>query len=301
MIESLWSIAQRCDGVRCDMAILQLNDVFSKTWAHIPAIGLVANIRILGGRDRSGEKEPSGISFSPPKRIGDLSRVCNPSVFISPTTNCFTINCVTAIMRVCSAICWRCSERCWPRACIFWRTTTSAGSHRLLPAEHRAAALLLLGLPGMRLIHEGQLEGRLLQAPVYSADGRISLRTLKYLRCTSNCLRRLKVAVGRGEWKLLQPLGWPDKPEARKISSSCSGSNPRASSIWWLLILCLIPVSAKFGSLNPTSPPQIGRCATVWERKSMRGTAWIRRLEGLHFDLPAHGAQLWRFRSRQGA
>ena len=37
MQKLLLSIATRCDGVRCDMAMLLLNDVFAKTWAHLPS------------------------------------------------------------------------------------------------------------------------------------------------------------------------------------------------------------------------------------------------------------------------
>ncbi|MEY2428562.1 MAG: hypothetical protein QOJ40_1447, partial [Verrucomicrobiota bacterium] len=36
MTELLQSIAKRCDGVRCDMAMLLLNDVFAKTWDRFP-------------------------------------------------------------------------------------------------------------------------------------------------------------------------------------------------------------------------------------------------------------------------
>ncbi|MEI2725503.1 MAG: alpha-amylase family glycosyl hydrolase [Verrucomicrobiota bacterium] len=36
MQKLLLAIATRCDGVRCDMAMLLLNDVFAKTWAHLP-------------------------------------------------------------------------------------------------------------------------------------------------------------------------------------------------------------------------------------------------------------------------
>ena len=39
----------------------------------------------------------------------------------------------------------------------------------LSPAEHRAAALLILGLPGMRFLHEGQLSGARLKIPVQLA------------------------------------------------------------------------------------------------------------------------------------
>ena len=36
MTQLLQSIARRCDGVRCDMAMLLLNDVFAKTWERFP-------------------------------------------------------------------------------------------------------------------------------------------------------------------------------------------------------------------------------------------------------------------------
>lgn len=39
MLGILRTIAARCDGVRCDMAMLMLRDVFAKTWATHPRIG----------------------------------------------------------------------------------------------------------------------------------------------------------------------------------------------------------------------------------------------------------------------
>ena len=39
MRKLILSIAAKCDGVRCDMAMLLLNDVFAKTWAHLPHDG----------------------------------------------------------------------------------------------------------------------------------------------------------------------------------------------------------------------------------------------------------------------
>lgn len=35
LIATLREISQHCDGLRCDMAMLVLNDIFSKTWAHL--------------------------------------------------------------------------------------------------------------------------------------------------------------------------------------------------------------------------------------------------------------------------
>jgi hypothetical protein len=36
MKQLLLSVAARCDGVRCDMAMLLLNDVIARTWSHLP-------------------------------------------------------------------------------------------------------------------------------------------------------------------------------------------------------------------------------------------------------------------------
>src|SRR5208337_2510940 len=37
MSDLLRAVADRCDGVRCDMAMLVLNDIFGRTWAEFPA------------------------------------------------------------------------------------------------------------------------------------------------------------------------------------------------------------------------------------------------------------------------
>ena len=34
VIETLHEIADQCDGVRCDMAMLVMNDVFARTWGN---------------------------------------------------------------------------------------------------------------------------------------------------------------------------------------------------------------------------------------------------------------------------
>jgi glycosidase len=43
MTDLLLSVAERCDGVRCDMAMLLLSDVFSKTWEHFPVTSSTPN------------------------------------------------------------------------------------------------------------------------------------------------------------------------------------------------------------------------------------------------------------------
>src|SRR4030088_1218397 len=77
----------------------------------------------------------------------------------------------------------------------------------LSPAEHRAAALLILGLPGMRFLHEGQLTGarrkipvQLLRRPVEPADEQIERMYRELL------LALPASAVGQGMAEVLRPV-----------------------------------------------------------------------------------------------
>ena len=57
VIETISSIAQQCDGIRCDMAMLFLNPIFERTWGG-RAGGATRN-RVLGGCDlRHQERVP---------------------------------------------------------------------------------------------------------------------------------------------------------------------------------------------------------------------------------------------------
>src|SRR4029078_11959819 len=52
----LQSIADRCDGVRCDMAMLVLTDDFAKTWPSFP-VSNDADAGRSGGGNPNGESE----------------------------------------------------------------------------------------------------------------------------------------------------------------------------------------------------------------------------------------------------
>src|SRR5262249_38278366 len=79
------------------------------------------------------------------------------------------------------------------------------------PARARAAALTALTLPGARLTHEGQLDGRKVHLPVFLGrrppeprDEALSEFYGRLLRATSPWVFR------EGEWRLCEHFGWPD-------------------------------------------------------------------------------------------
>ena len=166
----------------------------------------------------------------------------------------------------------------------------------LSPAEHRAAALLILSLPGMRLLHDGQLEGARIKIPV------------QLLRCQAEPSRKdigqmyqqmlvtlQKTAVGRGNAVILKPL------EAR-------AGNPTVQNfviVQWqaeppdfdLAVVNLAPHRSQcYAGLR------IGNLADhTWLMRDLLGSKACRnsgsdlRKQGLYLDLPEHGAQLFHF------
>jgi hypothetical protein len=79
------------------------------------------------------------------------------------------------------------------------------------PEEHRTAAVLIGTLPGARLYHEGQFEGRKVRLPVFlgrrpdePADKELENFYKRLLAATASPV------FGSGEWSLCERSGWAD-------------------------------------------------------------------------------------------
>jgi len=88
------------------------------------------------------------------------------------------------------------------------------------PAQERAAAVVIATLPGARLFHEGQLEGRKVRPPVFlgrrpdeRADEGLRAFYAKLLQAINNPVFR------DGEWSLCDRTGWPDNPSYLNLVS----------------------------------------------------------------------------------
>ena len=71
VIDTLDSIAEQCDGVRCDMAMLVINDVFERTWGERG--GARPAERLLADGDRAPSEAATPSSSSSPRRTGTSS------------------------------------------------------------------------------------------------------------------------------------------------------------------------------------------------------------------------------------
>jgi hypothetical protein len=165
---------------------------------------------------------------------------------------------------------------------------------RLSLVEHRPAAVAMLALPGMRFLHERQLEGARVQLPVQLGvrpsepvdEGVCALyrQILAALRVTG---------VGEGEANLLKArAAWPGNPTAENILLVLWGASKSRAA---LAVVNL----AGHASQCRVSLPISHEPAATWRLRDVLGAeSWERSAEelggpGLFLDLQAHAAQLF--------
>jgi hypothetical protein len=162
----LQAVAARCDGVRCDMAMLMLPDVFTRTWGRPLAPGghpagfwgeAVAAVRedwpsfVFLAEAYWGLElrlQDLGFDFTYDKELYDLVRDGDAA---------------GARARL-----WREPDRRarWAR---FLENHDEPRAEEVFGPRRVAAATVTLLAPGLRLFHEGQLEGRRVRVPVQLA------------------------------------------------------------------------------------------------------------------------------------
>jgi len=225
MTGELLKIASQCDGVRCDMAMLVLPDVFERTWGHAaPPFWPEATreVRRLNRGfcfmaevywDLEWTLLQQGFDYAYDKRLYDRLREGH-----------------TRAVRdhLCGGLDYQ------RRLARFLENHDEARAAAFFPADkHEAAAVLTYLAPGLRFFHQGQLEGRLKRvsphlgrAPDDPADGRLQWFYDSLLQ-----VLQLPV-VRRGEWRLLDcvpacpgdgsnaafiAFAWQDKHGARLL------------------------------------------------------------------------------------
>ncbi|HEV2376179.1 MAG TPA: alpha-amylase family glycosyl hydrolase [Streptosporangiaceae bacterium] len=212
---TLAEIADQCDGIRCDMAMLMINDVFAKTWGTkagpAPAEEfwptVLGELRkrhpdvVLAAEaywDMEWELQQQGFNFCYDKRLYDriLERAA-PAVRDH----------LRADLGYQSRLLRFLENHDEPRI-----------ASRLDPEAERAAAVSIATLPGATLWHEGQFEGRKVRPPVFLArrpDEPPDTELAAWYR------RLLAIVAGdqvrAGTWQLLEASGWPDNQSCQDL------------------------------------------------------------------------------------
>ena len=297
MIEALQSIAGRCDGVRCDMAMLVLNDVFAKTWAHLPAavepiaaefwtegIGAVRKTspeflflaEVYWGLE--SRLQALGFDYTYDKILYD--RLVHRDY---PGVQRHLLEATPAFIAASAHFLENHDE---PRIAT-----------RLSLTEHTAAALLILSLPGMRFLYEGKLEGSLIFTKVQLGRRPREVAQPEIVALYENLLLVLRrTAVGVGTFQLITPRSaWFGNATHQNFVMVQWQKEPHEFD------LAVINLADHRGQCYaPLTMAGLGQ--HHWEMRDLLGPErHVRRgddleQQGLYLDLPAHGAQLFHCR-----
>ncbi len=218
-IATVKAIAGQCDGVRCDMAMLMMNDIFQKTWGEragarpeadywptlIGAVRAVQPDFLFMAEaywDLEWQLQQQGFDFCYDKKLYDRLEH-------GPAEN------VRGHLQADLAY--------QQRLVRFIENHDEPRAAAAFPAErHRAAAVTALSLPGAKLLYEGQFEGRQVRLPVF-----LGRRPEEPVDAGLQAFyRKLLPAVAgeplrSGEWQLCPVEGWPDNHSCHNLVAWC--------------------------------------------------------------------------------
>ena len=286
MRTELLHIAGQCDGVRCDMAMLLLPEVFERTWGMEPAPfwdDTIPGVRgsypqfVLMAEVYWGLEETLqqlGFDYTYDKRLYDrlLDLRARPV--------CEHFQAGPEFQRKSVRFLENHDER--RAAAVF------------SPDVHEAAAVLTYLSPGLRLFHQGQFEGRRIHIPIQLTHGpaepeNSAVRSL-YQHLLA-CLQRS--CVRDGAWQL------------RESSPAWEGNWTDDNFICWqwnleqeLPLLICVNYSAMQSQCYVHLPDLPVASHTVVLQDLMHPTAYTRdtgdlRQHGLYLDLPAWGCHVF--------
>jgi glycosidase len=216
-VETLANIASQCDGVRCDMAMLLLNSIFERTWGSRAGLkppteywaDLIAAIKSAHPEflfiaeaywDREWELQQQGFNFCYDKRFSDRLAHGNAESLRAH---------LSAVVEYQSKLLRFIENHDEQRAAAAFS----------FPKE-RAAAVAMATVPGARLFHEGQFEGRKVRVPVFlrrrvaePVDQALEQFYKQLLGITNASVFR------EGEWSLCHCTGWSDNSTYQNLLS----------------------------------------------------------------------------------
>jgi len=197
MSEELLKVAAMCDGVRCDMAMLLLPEVFERTWGKQSEPfwpGAIAQVREQYPNfcfmaevywDLEWRLQQEGFDYTYDKRLYDRLRDRNAR----PVRDHL-----------------RADLNFQEKSARFLENHDEPRAALIFPPEvHQAAAVITFLCPGLRFFHQGQFDGRLKRISAHlvrAPEEPINEKLKQFYGRLLAVLR--KPLVREGEWKLLE-------------------------------------------------------------------------------------------------
>ncbi|WAC09073.1 MAG: alpha-amylase family glycosyl hydrolase [Thermodesulfobacteriota bacterium] len=254
VIETLSDIAGQCDGLRCDMAMLLINSIFERTWgSHAgqrPAteywVDVISSTKKAHPDflfmaeaywDLEWELQQQGFDFCYDKRLYDrLEHDTAESVRLH-----------------------LCADLAYQKKLVRFieNHDEPRAASTFSPEKERVTAVTTSTLPGAKLFHEGQFDGRKVKLPVFLGRRPEELIDADLRDFYQKLLNTINVpAIREGTWHLCDRSGWPDNQSYLNLLGWCwHGVGER----------CLVVVNLSDASAQ-------GRVQLPWDE--LMGTSW---------------------------
>ena len=294
LIETLIQISQHCDGLRCDMAMLVLNEIFSKTWAHLihgrqlppdefwsQAIAALPSDFLWMAEvywDMEWSLQQLGFNYTYDKRLYDRLERAAPADVRAHLSGDYSYQ---------SRMARFLENHDEPRS------VKTFGRARLV-----GLAALLATLPGLRFFHHGQFEGKTLHLPMPLNAAADELPDIELAQMYEKTLQIAGQPVFHfGEWKMLE-IG----PDSDTSHEQIIAYRWRLSDEYKLVVINLAGYVAQGriqlpNELAPTAQYQLRDLLTdavyLREQNEMQG-------RGLYVRLNAYGAHIFSVSALQG-
>jgi glycosidase len=204
-VAELKAIAGQCDGLRCDMAMLLLPEVFQRTWGVTPppfwrkAIDAVrevhAGFTFLAEAywDLEWALQQQGFDYCYDKRLYDRLQYADAGAIRGHLQAGLDYQ---------------------DRLARFLENHDEPRAAATFPwPQHQAAAIVTFFAPGLRFFHQGEREGARVRLPVHLCRGPAEPRNAEIAAFYD---RLMSCLPGKGAWSLIEPKeAWNGNPTAQ--------------------------------------------------------------------------------------
>jgi hypothetical protein len=299
MITELLRIADACDGVRCDMAMLVLPQIFKRTWGDralptdgTPPIDVPFWPEAI---ERIRFRRPDFTMMS--EVYWDLEATLQTQGFNYTYDKSYYDRLRGGIATVVRDHLLADADYQQRSARFLENHDEPRAAHVFDVAQHEAAAVLTFTVPGLRFFHDGQFDGRREHASIHLGRRAAESPDPVIRNFYDSLLHLLKSpALREGRWRLLEHrAAWLENPTWRNFigyewyGPSASAAGPGEKRLW---------VFVNYGGtqgqcyFEPRDESLRGR---PWHLRDQLSRAWFERdgdelLErGLYLDMPAWG------------
>jgi hypothetical protein len=277
MKQALLSIAQQCDGVRCDMAMLVLPEIIERVWGS--RLGLTWNKNYFWKEaitelrqthptflflaetywDLEWQLQQYGFDFTYDKTLYDRLRAKDNNGVRQhlQAEGKYQDHCARFV-----------ENHDEPRA------VTAFGVDRVC-----AAASVSFFTPGLKLIHEGQLEGNRVKLPVQLGRRPLETENIEIALFYEKILSILQNSIFQnGTFQLIhtQPAGWGDLSNDALIAVTWSENHTSGNTELRYLIVVNLNACRAYGRV-PLPSDKIN---------ADRQYVFLDRLDGKHYERP---------------